>query len=185
MKFLEDIDWPKIPNNLLENNHDILSKTESMDKGLIFKNIDKKNDSLNHGVRVNEDLCRWIKEIISENVLIQYGIYYKEAELHVDVLRTYTYSNIICAGGDNIENISMFENKLTVQKAEINKWYKVNNCIPHGTVGKYDFPRIILHVTPLAALTYNESLPLTHYIRSKLTTDLRGEVPGIKNLIIY
>lgn len=185
MMFLEDTDWPKIPDNLLESSSDILSKCSSVDSGLIFKFTYKTGDYIIHGVRVNDDLCQWIKKIIPENVFIQYGIYYSEAELHIDVHRTYAYNNVLYPGGEDVENIAMIDNILVRQKPEINKWYKVNNSIPHGTIGEYDSPRIILHVTPLAAWTYNELLSMTKYIRSKSSNDLRGEVPGNKNLIIY
>jgi hypothetical protein len=98
---------------------------------------------------------QWLKDnIFDDEFMAWYTISSIALATHMD-FRQYCYNYIIETGGDDVLTYGhMSENNTEWVKFEPRRWLKLNNHVPHGTVGSFlNGPRILLQITPKE--TYN------------------------------
>lgn len=175
--YLEYVDYPKVPDNLIPDSETILALPNFTYAGTAEKyrpEYAKQNYFIK---RVSTELKKWLLNTFPFPITAYYMIFGGLMKPHTD-FRKITYNYIIDEGGDDIYTESYNreyveeghmaswgklrkdagldstwdENEtliaLTSERAKLKTWMKLRTTIPHGTVGTITRPRIILSVIP-------------------------------------
>lgn len=152
-EFYKYLDLPKVPESLLCSINDICNRTPI---NLGDSHLDNPKDPSNRKhcpIQVNDRLFSWLTDIFSKDIIAWYVVSKTMLPTHVDG-RQYCYNYILETGGDDVRTYAeMGNNHKEFIKFEPKRWIKLNNHIPHGTIGNFkNGPRILLQITP--AVTY-------------------------------
>jgi hypothetical protein len=148
MKYIEYLDLPKIPENLLESVQDIISKPPStslviLDTFLFFK---QKN--------VSNELKEWLQSIFDFKIDPYYQLIYNGLPIHIDKgNRIYAYNYLLETGGNNVRTVIYNQNykKLQSEILQINQWHRINTSMLHGVHGiELDKVRVAVSVSEYA-----------------------------------
>jgi hypothetical protein len=131
MKYIEYLNLPTIPENLIESVQDIInkpSKTSTLPTDYPFFKTRY----------VNQDLEFWLQSHFEFKINPQYQLIYNGLPIHVDKgNRIIAYNYLLDAGGDNVKT-AIYDEKykpLQVETLELKRWHRINTGMLHGVHG--------------------------------------------------
>lgn len=132
MKYIEYLDLPPIPENLLESVTDIINKPQSWNDAIpadypFFKNRN-----------VNDELVEWLQSIFEFKIYAQYQLIYDGLPIHIDRGNRITaYNYLLDTGGSKVKTSIYDKNymPLQVEQLELKRWHKINTSMLHGVSG--------------------------------------------------
>ena len=141
--YITYLDFPNIPEDLLESIEDILNKPryESIVKHDFFQTRP-----------INKNLQDWLEKNLSFDFVAQYQIIYSGIPIHKDMGdRKLAYNYLLALGGSNVKTV-IFDDSKKILQSEIlplKTWHSIKTDMYHGVFGlQPDIPRISLSVTP-------------------------------------
>jgi hypothetical protein len=143
MNYIEYINFPSIPNELLDPIENIINSTRI--------NSIVKQDFF-QGRPVSNQLQDWLEKNLSFNFVAQYQIIYSGIPIHKDMgNRKLAYNYLLVLGGSNVKTV-IFDDSKKILQSEIlplRTWHSIKTDMFHGVFGlQKDNPRVSLSVTP-------------------------------------
>lgn len=133
--YIDYIDLPKVPEELLENPNDIINKI-SLDV------VDKTGTVIPHNNiqrrAISQDLNYWLKSVCNFPVIAQYLLLNDNSPIHRDpIIRPQAYNYIIVAGGSNVFTTVYDDNQHILKSICIPEktWYCLDTERLHGVQG--------------------------------------------------
>lgn len=143
MKYIDYINLPTIPEDLLESCEDIINKprVNSIVKQDFFQ------------VRtVSNKLQDWLENNLSFKFVVQYQIIYNGIPIHKDEGdRKLAYNYLLAQGGNKVTTVIFDDDKKLLQSETLplKTWHSIKTDMFHGVFGlQKNNPRISLSVTP-------------------------------------
>jgi hypothetical protein len=137
--FIDYIDLPKIPVELLEHPSDIISRGS-----IPIGNPDKPGFIINPNFPIqrkliNKPLKEWLYSVFNYQVTVQYLLLNSNSSIHKDPkTRPQAYNYVIDTGGPNVVTTVYDEDKSTVLKSltvPAKTWYCLDTGRYHGVTG--------------------------------------------------
>jgi hypothetical protein len=143
MNYIEYINFPSLPNELLDPIENIINSTRI--------NSIVKQDFF-QGRPVSNQLQDWLEKNLSFNFVAQYQIIYSGIPIHKDMgNRKLAYNYLLVLGGSNVKTV-IFDDSKKILQSEIlplRTWHSIKTDMFHGVFGlQKDNPRVSLSVTP-------------------------------------
>ena len=143
MKYIENINLPNIPDDLLESVEDILNKPSY--ESIVTQDYFQTR-------LVNKNLEDWLEKNLLFKFSVRYQIIYPGVPIHKDMgNRKLAYNYLLSLGGDNVKTMIFNESKKILQSEilPLKTWHSIKTDMFHGVFGLYkDTPRISLSITP-------------------------------------
>jgi hypothetical protein len=143
MKYIENINLPSIPEDLLESVEDILNKPRY--ESIVTQDYFQTR-------LVNKNLEAWLEKNLPCKFMARYQIIYHGLPIHKDMgNRKLAYNYLLAQGGNNVKTIICDDNKKLLQSEilPLKTWHSIKTDMYHGVFGLYkDTPRISLSITP-------------------------------------
>jgi hypothetical protein len=144
MKYIQYINLPTIPEDLLESVEDIIYKPRS--------NSIVKQDFFQ--VRpVSQQLQDWLEKNLSFNFVVQYQVIYSGIPIHKDEgNRKLAYNYLLALGGNKVNTVIFDDDKKLLQSEilPLKTWHSIKTDMYHGVFGlQKDNTRVSLSVTPV------------------------------------
>lgn len=143
MKYIEYVNLPNIPENLLELPEDILNKPRS--------NSIVKQDFF-QARPISNELQDWLEKNLPFKFVAQYQIIYLGLPIHKDEAnRKLAYNYLLDQGGNNVKTIIFDDDKKILQSEilPLKTWHSIKTDMFHGVFGlEKNIPRVSLSVTP-------------------------------------
>ena len=143
MKYIEYLNLPIIPDNLLESVESILNKTrqESVVKSDFFQTR-----------LINKDLEDWLNTNLLFKFVVRYQIIYPGLPIHKDLGdRRLVYNYILNQGGNNVKTL-IFDDSMKLLQSELlplKTWHSIKTDMLHGVFGiQKNNPRVVLSLVP-------------------------------------
>lgn len=132
MKYIEYLDLPTIPENLIEPIQDIINKPPKT-----YSTVPSDYPFFKTRY-VNEDLESWLQSHFEFKIYPQYQLVYNGLPIHVDKgNRILAYNYLLDTGGDNVKT-AIYDEKyklLQIEKLELKRWHRINTGMLHGVHG--------------------------------------------------
>jgi hypothetical protein len=132
MKYIEYLDLPTVPENLIEPIQDIINKPPKD-----FSTIEPDNEYFQTRY-VNDDLMAWIQTLFDYKVQAQYQLVYKGLPIHIDRgNRVFAYNYLLDTGGDDVRT-AVYDNRfqlLQSEKLEVKRWHRLSTGMRHTVHG--------------------------------------------------
>ena len=141
--YITYLDFPNIPEDLLESVEDILNKPryESVVKQDYFQTR-----------LINKNLEDWLEKNLLFKFSVRYQIIYTGLPIHKDMgNRKLAYNYLLAQGGDNVKTIILDDSKKLLQSETLplRTWHSIKTDMYHTVVGvKHNTPRVALSITP-------------------------------------
>ena len=132
MHYIEYLDLPSVPENLIESIQTIIDKP--------YKDASNVASSYAYFKTkyVNNDLKDWLQSIFDFEIYPQYQLVYNGLPIHIDKgNRVVAYNYLLDTGGDNVKTI-IYDNSykpLQIEKLELKRWHCINTGMLHGVHG--------------------------------------------------
>jgi hypothetical protein len=143
MNYIEYINFPSIPNELLDPIENIINSTRT--------NSIVKQDFF-QGRPINHKLQVWLEKNLSFKFTARYQIIYYGLPIHKDMgNRKLAYNYLLALGGSNVKTMIFDDTKKLLQSETLplRTWHSIKTDMFHGVFGLYkDTPRISLSITP-------------------------------------
>jgi len=126
MKYIEYLDLPPVPENLIESISDIMNKPTQADF-IYFKTKP-----------VNDDLKVWLETIFDFDIDPKYQLVYDKIPIHVDRgSRITAFNYLLDTGGDNVSTAIYDTNRNLLQSEilELRRWHRIDTSMPHSVHG--------------------------------------------------
>jgi hypothetical protein len=141
--YLTYLDFPAIPENLLESTEDILNKPRH--ESVVTQDYFQTRP-------VNKNLEDWLEKNLPCKFTARYQIIYPGLPIHKDMgNRKLAYNYLLSLGGNNVRTI-IFDETIKMLQSDIiplKTWHSIKTDMYHGVFGIHkDTPRISLSVTP-------------------------------------
>jgi hypothetical protein len=153
--FYEYVDFPKVPEELLED-PEVIFKKPPLKLNRHLDSPDNPAERKHWPVAISDPLYTWLKDnIFKEEILVWYTVSSGELEAHKD-MRQYCYNYILVTGGDDVVTYKKQNDKIVEYvKFEPKRWLKLDNHVLHGTFGEFkNGPRILLQITPIESYSH-------------------------------
>ena len=132
MNYIEYLDLPPIPENLIESVTDIINKPPK-----IYSTIPSEYTFFKTR-NVNDDLASWLQSIFEFKIYPQYQLVYNGLPIHIDKgNRINAYNYLLDTGGENVRT-AVYDEKykpLQIEKLELKRWHRINTGMLHGVHG--------------------------------------------------
>jgi hypothetical protein len=142
--YITYLDFPNIPEDLLESVEDILNKS----RGESIVTQDYFQTRL-----VNKNLEDWLENNLPCKFIARYQIIYSGIPIHKDEgNRKLAYNYLLVLGGSIVKTMIFDDTKKLLQSETLplRTWHSIKTDMFHGVFGIHkDTPRISLSVTPL------------------------------------
>jgi hypothetical protein len=142
--YITYLDFPNIPEDLLESIDDILNKPRLISVG---------EQDYFQTRPLNKNLEDWLKNNLPCKFITRYQIIYPNLPIHKDRgNRRLAYNYLLSLGGNNVKTIIFDETKKMLQSEilPLMTWHSIKTDMYHGVFGvQNETPRISLSVTPL------------------------------------
>lgn len=168
--FYEYLDLPKVPDHLLTDIDSILNQ-QPINFGTAHLDSPHDPSVRKHWpVKVKQELFEWLTALFDEDILVYYVVSTAPLETHMDT-RLYCCNYILANGGEDVTTYAHHDDSsIEYVKFEERRWLKLNNHLPHGTIGKFDNTvRIILQISPKQA--YENTKYKEFYNSMKITSN--------------
>jgi hypothetical protein len=132
MKYIEYLDLPEVPPQLIESIQDIINKPPKDASSVASSYAYFKTRY------VNDDLKSWLQSIFDFEIYPQYQLVYKGLPIHVDKGNRLTaYNYLLDAGGENVHTAVYDENykPLQIEKIDLRRWHRINTGMLHCVHG--------------------------------------------------
>jgi hypothetical protein len=143
MNYIEYINFPSIPNELLDPVETIINSTRT--------NSIVKQDFF-QGRPINNKLQVWLEKNLSFKFTARYQIIYYGLPIHKDMgNRKLAYNYLLALGGSNVKTMIFDDTKKLLQSETLplRTWHSIKTDMFHGVFGlQKDNPRVSLSVTP-------------------------------------
>jgi hypothetical protein len=158
--YIEYIDLPNIPEELLESYTDILNKPSLLINNYSGNSIPSFVESIQRK-EVSNNLIEWLQTVLEFPVRAQYLILSTTAPIHKDPKsRPQAYNYIINAGGDNVVT-TIYSDNFTALKALVipeKTWHCLDTGRFHSIQGiSKDQYRIVLSIDYTGGNIFNVS----------------------------
>ena len=144
MKYIQYINFPAIPENLLESVEDIINKTRT--------NSIVKQDFF-QARPISNMLQDWLKKNLTFDFVAQYQIIYNGIPIHKDEgNRKLAYNYLLAQGSNKVITIIFDDDKKLLQSEilPLKTWHSIKTDMYHGVFGlPNNIPRVALSITPL------------------------------------
>jgi hypothetical protein len=145
MKYIEYLDLPPVPENLIESITDIINKPPKAYSTVPAEyNFFKTRN-------VNDDLAEWLQSIVEYKIYPQYQLIYNGLPIHIDNgNRINAYNYLLDTGGKNVKTVVYNENykPLQIEQLELKRWHRINTGMLHGVHGiEPDKVRVAISIT--------------------------------------
>jgi len=141
--YITYLNFPNIPDDLLESVEDILNKPRC--ESIVTQ--DHFQTRL-----VNKNLEDWLEKNLPCKFTVRYQIIYYGLPIHKDMgNRKLAYNYLLALGGSNIKTLIFDDSKKILQSETLplRTWHSIKTDMFHGVFGLYkDTPRISLSITP-------------------------------------
>ena len=141
--YIKYLDFPNIPEDLLESIEDILNKPRC--ESIVTQDYFQTR-------LINKNLEDWLEKNLPCEFMARYQIIYPGLTIHKDMgNRKLAYNYILRLGGDNVKTMIFNESKKLLQSEmlPLKTWHSIKTDMYHGVFGIHkDTPRISLSVTP-------------------------------------
>lgn len=132
MNYIEYINLPKVPENLIEPLDVIINKPPISDS-------DPPPDHPYYKARhVNDDLLIWLKSILDLEMRPRYQLLYDGLPIHTDKgKRVLAYNYLLDLGGENVKT-TVYDNQynpLQIEQLELKRWHRIDTGMLHGVSG--------------------------------------------------
>lgn len=144
MSYINYINLPTIPEDLLESVEDIINKprTDSIVKQDFFQ-----------ARPISIELQDWLEKNLSFDFVVQYQIIYNGIPIHKDEgNRKLAYNYLLAQGGNNVNTVIFDDDRKLLQSEvlPLKSWHSIKTGMYHGIFGlQKNNPRVSLSVTPL------------------------------------
>ena len=132
MNYIEYLDLPTVPENLIESITDIINKPPK-----VYSAVPSEYDFFKTR-NVNDDLASWLQSIFEFKIYAQYQLVYKGLPIHIDKgNRTTAYNYLLATGGENVRT-AVYNEKykpLQIEQLELKRWHRINTGMLHGVHG--------------------------------------------------
>lgn len=144
MKYIEYINLPTIPEELLESVEDIINKTRT--NSIVTQDFFQ-------GRPISDKLQVWLENNLSFDFVAQYQIIYNGIPIHKDEgNRKLAYNYLLEQGGNKVTTVIFDDDKKLLQSEilPLKTWHSIKTDMYHGVFGlPRNNPRVSLSVTPL------------------------------------
>ena len=132
MNYIEYLDLPPIPENLIESITDIINKPPK-----VYSVLPSEYDFFKTK-NVNDDLASWLQSIFKYKIYSQYQLVYNKLPIHIDKgNRIVAYNYLLDTGGKNVKTVVYNEQykPLQIEQIELKRWHRINTGMLHGVHG--------------------------------------------------
>ena len=132
MNYIEYLDLPPVPENLIESITDIINKPPKLYSAVPSDYYFFKTRN------VNDDLAEWLQSIFEYKIYSQYQLVYNGLPIHIDKgNRINAYNYLLDTGGKNVKTAVYNENyrPLQIEQLELKRWHRINTGMLHGIHG--------------------------------------------------
>ena len=141
--YITYLDFPNIPEELLESIEDIINKPRY--ESVVTQNFFQTR-------LVNKNLEDWLEKNLPCKFMVRYQIIYPGLPIHKDMgNRKLAYNYLLSLGGNNVKTMIFDESKKLLQSETLplKTWHSIKTDMYHGVFGiQSETPRIALSVTP-------------------------------------
>ena len=141
-QYIKYLDFPKIPEDLLESVEDILNKPR-------FISIVKADYFQTRPI--NQNLQDWLTNHLAFEFDARYQLIYTGLPIHKDLARTIAYNYLLVSGGHDVKTI-IYDNDKNILETYIiplKTWHSINTDMYHGVDGiLLNNVRVALSITP-------------------------------------
>jgi len=129
--YLQYINFPEVPESLLESHDDIINKPPKLNS------VIDKNYQYFQTRPVNKDLLQWTKDIIGHHAWPQYQIIKYGLPIHRDPARHVAFNYILNTGGISVITGFFNDNKqiLCLEQIKLKSWHRIKTDVLHGVFG--------------------------------------------------
>ena len=129
--YLQYVNFPLVPEYLLESHNDILNKQSKVGS------IVNENYQYFQTKPVNNDLLIWTKNTLGNSAWPQYQIIKKGLPIHKDLTRRAAFNYLINPGGLHVITGFFNDNKqiLYYEKIKSKTWHCIKTDVFHGVFG--------------------------------------------------
>lgn len=132
MNYIEYINLPPVPENLIESIPNIINKPPKT-----YSAVPSNYDFFKTR-NVNDDLASWLQSIFDFKINAQYQLVYDGLPIHIDKgNRIIAYNYLLDTGGENVKT-AVYDEKykpLQVETLELKRWHRINTGMLHGVHG--------------------------------------------------
>jgi hypothetical protein len=132
MNYIEYLDLPPVPENLIESITDIINKPPKASSNIASEYAFFKTRN------VNDDLAIWLQSIFKNKIFAQYQLVYDGLPIHIDKGNRITaYNYLLDTGGENVRTV-IYNDKykpLQSETLEVKRWHRINTGMLHGVHG--------------------------------------------------
>jgi len=141
--YITYIDFPNVPEHLLESIEDIVNKPRC--ESIVTQNYFQTR-------LVNKNLEDWLEKNLPCKFMVRYQIIYTGIPIHKDEgNRKLAYNYLLAQGSNNARTI-IFDDSKKILQSEIlplKTWHSIKTDMYHGVFGlQKNIPRVSLSVTP-------------------------------------
>lgn len=144
MNYIEYINFPNLPDDLLESVEDIINKPRG--------NSIVKQDYF-QSRPISNELQDWLEKNLPFKFIVQYQIIYLGLPIHKDKAnRKLAYNYLLSQGGNKVSTVVFDDDKKPLQSEllPLKTWHSIKTDMYHGVFGlQSKIPRVSLSVTPL------------------------------------
>ena len=141
--YITYLDFPNIPEDLLESIEVILNKPRC--ESIVTQDYFQTR-------LINKNLEVWLEKNLPCKFMARYQIIYPGLTIHKDMgNRKVAYNYLLALGGNSVKTIIFDDNKKLLQSETLplRTWHSIKTDMFHGVFGLYkDTPRISLSITP-------------------------------------
>ena len=142
--YIAYLDFPNIPEELLEPIEDIFNKPRC--ESIVTQDYFQTRI-------INKNLEYWLEKNLPCKFTARYQIIYPELPIHKDTgNRKLAYNYLLTLGGDNVITVIFDDSKKVLQseKLSLKTWHSIKTDMYHGVFNICkDTPRISLSITPV------------------------------------
>lgn len=142
MKYINYLNFPNIPEDLLESIEDIINKPRG--NSIVTQDYFQSRP-------ISHKLQDWLEKNLSFEFVAQYQVIYTGIPIHKDQgNRKLAYNYLLAQGGNNVKTVIFDDNKkiLQTETLPIKTWHSIKTDMFHGVFGLHTNPRVSLSVTP-------------------------------------
>jgi len=142
MKYINYLNFPNIPEDLLESIEDIINKPRG--DSIVTQDYFQSRP-------ISHKLQDWLEKNLSFEFVAQYQVIYTGIPIHKDQgNRKLAYNYLLAQGGNNVKTVIFDDNKkiLQTETLPIKTWHSIKTDMFHGVFGLHTNPRVSLSVTP-------------------------------------
>ena len=141
--YITYLDFPNIPDDLLESIEDILNKPRC--ESIVIQDYFQTR-------LVNKNLEDWLEKNLPCKFMVRYQIIYPGLPIHKDMgNRKVAYNYLLAQGGTNVKTMIFDDTKKLLQSETLplKTWHSIKTDMYHTVVGvKHNTPRVALSITP-------------------------------------